>query len=153
VRDWQPPREQLRPASPPLRRCREADDEKPNILANYDARPENVFASSNGLRPRGDFSLVKPGTPEFDIARLEVPELKTYVDAYGFFRNNLEQERGQNFELSGADVSMLQRKVPKIAFAGAMRLGAFKLSKGLDADAQRYICLASTYAPLAKQNS
>ena len=64
----------------------------------------------------------------------------------------MEQVLGNNFELSGIDIAELRSRTPKVAFTSAVRLGAFKLSKGLEQDAHRYYRLAQSYAPLVEQN-
>ena len=121
-------------------------DKEPTILAHFDPRAENIFPSRLGNRPTGDFGSAKPGTPEFDLGKMEVPNTDFYVQAYASFRNALEQAEGNNFELTGKDISELQDKVRKVGFVNALKMACFKSSRGLDPS--NYINLSRQYAGL-----
>ena len=72
-----------------------------------------------------------------------------YVKAYVFFRNALEQEQGENIELTTGDIRELTRRAIRIGFLNAMRMACFKISRRTDAT--YYAELARTYGTLFEQ--
>ncbi|MBW3015803.1 hypothetical protein KY330_05240 [Candidatus Woesearchaeota archaeon] len=114
-------------------------DNPTTTLCQFDARPENVWVNGKGIRVIGDFGYVKPGTPEFDLARMEALDTDFYVECYAQFRNMLGDD------LPRAETEELKRRTRTLAFIDAIRLGARKLMANKP-DAFYYIGLAKHYS-------
>lgn len=110
-------------------------------IVNLDARPENVFDSNLGTRPLGDWDFAQVGLPEDDLAKLEAKNSLYYTAAYAFFRNKLEQERGNDFELTERDINALNARVAPLSFMNAVRTFSWRLGRNRQ-DANEYLFLA-----------
>ena len=124
-------------------------DANPTSLIHCDAKPDNIIPGE--FRPLIDPGLAKPSTPEFDLSRAFVSHPDFYVTAYSFFRNDLEQQEGRNFEITGDEVMGLQQRTRKLAFLNAVRLMAGMISVGRHAEARGYMDFAQQYLTLLTQ--
>ncbi|MBT5022895.1 hypothetical protein HOK51_01225 [Candidatus Woesearchaeota archaeon] len=128
----------------------EASSKRENLsLLHFDSRPENIFpenqCANTLVRPIGDFGFTRPGPVAVDLSRLESGKDSIYVPLYAFVCNSLEQEIGNNFELTNEDITNLQQRVNHLSYINLVRTLSSKLSRNCNDEAQRYLQLANNY--------
>jgi len=122
--------------------------QKKSVLALGDCRAENIFADAYHGRIRiiGD-PMPRPGTEIFDLSRMGLtPEMAKKAVEYTFIlRNYLEQQKGENFEVSGEEIRAQQDKLMKLNLIQPAFLADYFLQKGRTEDASALLKNASLY--------
>ena len=129
-------------------KCFAQTEDNPRLesIVNYSGKPENVFVGINGLRPQGDYGALAVGAPEYELAQLGVLEPTVFADAYLFFRQALEVNRGNHFELSQKDVQLFTKRVDLLSTLYSTRILSWELSRDFRSEAEDQLHLVNHYA-------
>jgi len=116
------------------------ESEYDETVVGFDVIAENIFKSGLGeyVRPSGDFEKAQVGSSVIDLSKQETKNAYAKILLYAYFRNNLEQERGNNFEYTPSDVRHMTENVRVLTPLNLTRVLSHKLSMNDIENALKY---------------